>query len=51
MHGHLEGMERTPCKRFIEMKCLRKYLQYLQPKKEYDANKTNATKSFKKKKN
>ncbi len=32
------------------MKCLQKYLQYLQHKKEYDANKANATKSFKKEK-
>ncbi len=36
--------------RFVEMKCLQKYIQYLQHKKEYDANKTNAAKSFKKKK-
>jgi hypothetical protein len=36
--------------RFIEMKCFRKYLQYLQLKKEYDANKVNAIKSLKNKK-
>jgi hypothetical protein len=35
----------------IEIKCLQKYLQYLQQKKEYDANKVNAIKSLKKKKN
>ncbi len=36
--------------RFIEMKCLRKYLQHLQHKKEYDVNKVNVAKSLKKKK-
>jgi hypothetical protein len=36
--------------RFIEIKCFWKYLQYLQYKKEYDANKVNVVKSFKKKK-
>jgi hypothetical protein len=35
--------------RFIEMKCLQKYLQYLQQKKEYDVNKINVAKSLKKK--
>jgi hypothetical protein len=32
------------------MKCLQEYLQYLQQKKEYDANKVNALESLKKKK-
>jgi hypothetical protein len=44
------GGGKNTMQRFIEMKCLRKYLQYLQHKKEYDANKANAAKSIKKKK-
>jgi hypothetical protein len=36
--------------RFIEMKCLQEYLQYLYKKKEDDANKVDAIESLKKKK-
>jgi hypothetical protein len=43
------GGENT-MQRFIEIKCLQEYLQYLQQKKEYDANKVNVAKSLKKKK-
>ncbi len=32
------------------MKCIQEYLQYLQQKKEYDVDKTNATRSLKMKK-
>jgi hypothetical protein len=44
------GGGKNTMQRFIEMKCLQEYLQYLQQIKEYDANKANATKSFNKKK-
>jgi hypothetical protein len=38
------GAGKNTMQRFIEMKCLREYLQYLQQKKEYDANKANVAK-------
>jgi hypothetical protein len=44
------GGGKNTMQRFIEMKCFQEYLQYLQQKKEYDVDKTNATKSLKMKK-
>jgi hypothetical protein len=41
--------EDNTMQRFIIMKCVQKYLKYLQRKKEYDAKKANVTLSLKKK--